>query len=307
MNIKIFQHLMPWELDYALLSFSQLKKSYYYLPKEVNITVDTVLNLSSYIINWDDSKLSKEYFLSKYNNISSLLIDYNHVKRTYQGDELYGHLNFQKEIISEEVDYYISTCPDMYFSEHLLSYLTQLISSVPNKYFVITPQISKLWDHSWDEITNPEYLNIPYKDWDKVDIFNIIHDNQHSDQEVRLKPTNNSKWAGWFDLYSKSFYEDLVPLQEDWSGYGPWDWYSLILTEHFKTQGVDFQQYLLEGETIFEYSVGPLKQEGVSKLTSHYKDFITLNSIPDQRKNFEVNMQTYLNKGIELFKAKQFT
>ena len=26
MNIKIFQHLMPWELDYALLSFSQLKK-----------------------------------------------------------------------------------------------------------------------------------------------------------------------------------------------------------------------------------------------------------------------------------------
>lgn len=305
MNIKIIQHLMPWELDNALLSFSQLKKSKFYLPKEVNITIDTVLNLSSYIINWDDSKLPKEYFLSKYDNISSLLVDYNHIKRTYQGDKLYGHLDFQKEIVSEEVDYYIGTCPDMYFSEHLLSYLTQLAPSIPNKYFVITPQISKLWDYTWDEITNPQYLNIPYASWDNVDIFDIMIDNQHSDQEINLRPTNKSKWAGWFDLYSKSFYEDLVPSQEDWSGYGPWDWYSLIITEHLKSQGVDFQQYLLEGETIFERSVGPLKGEKGSKLVSHYKDLLVLNDIPNQRQQFESRMQEYLNKGLQMLKDKQ--
>jgi hypothetical protein len=28
---------MPWDIDYALLMFTQLKKSKYYLPKEVNI------------------------------------------------------------------------------------------------------------------------------------------------------------------------------------------------------------------------------------------------------------------------------
>ncbi len=31
MNIKITYHIMPWEIDYALLSFTQLKKSKYFL------------------------------------------------------------------------------------------------------------------------------------------------------------------------------------------------------------------------------------------------------------------------------------
>jgi hypothetical protein len=37
------------------------------------------------------------------------------------------------------------------------------------------------------------------------------------------------------------------------------DWYSLMLTEFCKNKGVDFQQYVLRGQTIFEYPVGPLK------------------------------------------------
>ena len=54
---------MPWEIDYALLTFSQLKKSLYYLTNDVNITIDSVLNLSSNIIDWDKSELPKEYFI----------------------------------------------------------------------------------------------------------------------------------------------------------------------------------------------------------------------------------------------------
>ena len=52
MNIKIWSHIMPWDIDYALLMFTQLKKSKYYLPKEVNIVLDIELNLTSYLYNW---------------------------------------------------------------------------------------------------------------------------------------------------------------------------------------------------------------------------------------------------------------
>ena len=75
---------MSWEIDYALLSFSQLKKSKYYLPDNIDITIDSVLNLSSYNINWNTSKLPKEYFIQKYNSLSLLLKDYNHNKKIYQ-------------------------------------------------------------------------------------------------------------------------------------------------------------------------------------------------------------------------------
>jgi hypothetical protein len=208
MNIKIIYHIMPWEIDYALLSFTQFKKSKYYLSKEDNITIETVLNLSSYIINWDNSKLPKQFFIDKYNEISNLLIDYNHIKRIYDGDKIYGHLNLQKECISSEVDYYMGICPDMYFSEHLLAYMIEGAKSIKNEYFVITPQISKLWDNSWDILVNPLYQDIPYETWFETDIFDIIHNDNNLNLDIILTPINQSKYAGWFDLWNKNFYEN---------------------------------------------------------------------------------------------------
>jgi hypothetical protein len=299
MNITITYHIMPWEIDYVLLTFSQLKKSKYHLPDDVNITIDSVLNLSSYIINWEESKIPKEFFIQKYNQLSTLLSGYNHNKKIYEEDELYGHLDLQRECIRKETDYYISICPDMYFSEYLLTYLVESAKQIPNKYFVITPQISKVGDADWDEITDPKYVNIPYSDYLKVDIFNVIHNNTHSDQEKSLYPTQRSKWAGWFDLYNKAFYEELCPFQEDWSGYGPWDLYSLIITNHVKQQGIDFQQYLLRGETIWMYSTGPLVGDNINGFSKYYKDLLKLNNIPNQRQQFESNISFYINKALK--------
>ena len=292
---------MPWEIDYALLTFTQLKKSKYYLPDDVDITIDSVLNLSSYIINWEESQLPKEFFIDKYNAYALLLKDYNHNKKIYDGNELYGHLDLQKECVGD-FDYYIHICPDMYFSEHLLYYMLESLKSIKSKYFVLTPQISKLWDSTWDEITDPNYLDINYDNWDKVDTFDIRHNLKNQDQEISLYPTRNNKWAGWFDLYNKAFYEDLVPVHSNWEGYGPWDWYSMMLTQHAKQKGIDFQQYLLQGQTIFEYSVGPLKKS--NGFSQYYKNMLSLNNIPDQRKQFEAKMNEYLNKGVQILKEK---
>jgi len=296
---------MPWEIDYVLLTFSQLKKSKYYLTDDVNITIDSVLNLSSYLINWEESKLPKEYFIDKYNQLSILLSDYTHNKKIYEGDKIYGHLDLQRECIRKETDYYISICPDMYFSEYLLAYLIESTKQIKNKYFVITPQISKVGDADWDEITDPKYVSIPYNEYLNVDIFDVIHNNTNSDQEKLLYPTQKSKWAGWFDLYSKEFYEEICPIQDDWKGYGPWDWYSLIITNNIKSQGVDFQQYLLRGETIWMYSSGPLVGEKIDGFSKYYKDMLVINNIPNQRIQFESKMQEYLQKGIQNLKNKK--
>jgi len=304
MNIKIIQHIMPWEIDYAMLTYMQLKKSKYHLPKDVNITIDTDLNLSSHIINWDKSKLPKEFFIEKYNHISSLLIDYNHTKRIYNEDKLYGCIDSVKTTIDKKTDYYISICPDMYFSEYTIPYLIESAKQITNKYFVITPEISKLWDWTWDEITSSQYNNISYDDWNKVDIFDIRYNNKTSNQEILLRPTQKSKWAGWCDLYNKAFYEELCPFQEDWTGYGPWDWYSMLISDYAKQKGVDFQQYVLQGDTIFEYSVGPLKGENVNGFAKYYKDMLVLNDIPNQRQQFESKMQEYLDKNLQQLKDK---
>jgi hypothetical protein len=303
MNIKIKYHLMPWEIDYALLTFTQLKKSLYHLSKEDNIEIASVLNLSSYIINWDKSKLPKEYFIQKYQDISKILEGYKHTPKIYDGDKLYGHLDFEKEIISSEVDYYISICPDICFSEYALGYLIESAKQINNKYFIVTPQISKVGDADWDEITNPYFRNIPYKDYLKVNVFDVYNIN-NLETHRNLYPLLKSKFAGWFDLYSKSVVEELCPFQEDWAGYGPWDLYAIILTNLLKSQGVDFEQYLIQGETIWMYPSGPLIEDGADGFSGYYKNLLVKNPIPDQRQKFESNLNLYLNNTIKSLKEK---
>jgi hypothetical protein len=294
MNIKVIYHIMPWEIDYALLSFTQFKKSKYYLSKEDNVTIETVLNLSSYIINWDDSKLPKQFFIDKYNEISNLLIDYNHIKRTYDGNELYGHLNLQKECTSSEIDYYIGVCPDMYFSEHLLAYMIEGAKSIKNEYFIITPQISKLWDNSWDVLVNPIYNNIPYGN--RLNSFEIINNQDNLNQEISLQPINCFKYAGWFDLYSKSYVEDLAPIWDEWKGKGGWDTYSMNVSSYFKQIRGDVQQYVLEGQTIYRLSY--CKNFENFSLYSYYKNNIKLNNTWNSRDTFDENISSYIQKRI---------
>ena len=303
MKVKITYHIMPWEIDFALISFLQLKKSKYYIDPQVNVKITAVLNMSDYLINWESTKLPKELFKQKFKDLGVLLKDYEYDPIVIEGPEQYGILDMQKNSYEPDVDYYINITQDMYFSETLLSNLIEAAKLVKNKYFVITPEIYKMWDSSWDEITNKKYLHIPYDQWDKADIFDIRHDLKTSNQELCLCSTKNSKWGWWLDLYNKAFYEDFAPVQEDMKGYGAWDWYTLILTEYTKTRGADFQQYVLRGQTIFEYPIVPLKERG---FTGYYKDYfyIKVNAL-DQRKIFESNMERYLNEGIKQLKINK--
>lgn len=293
-NYKINIHYLPWELDYALLNYTQLKKSKYYLNLgEDNIYIDSTLNLSNHIIDWDKSQLPKEFFKKKFENLAPLLKDFNFRGKVYEGNELYGHLDTQREMIESNIDYYITFCPDMYFGENLLYYLIEGSKQIKNKYFVLTPQIPKMWDYTWDGITNEEYRNHPSIEWNNIDIFDIRWNNKNNQNEIKLSPINEHKWAGWFELSNKAFYEELVPIRSEWKGYGPYDYYSMLVTQYAKNKGIDFQQWVVENQVIFEYSVGPLKENGFSKC---YKDLITLKDIPNQRLQFESNMSQYIQE-----------
>ena len=291
---------MPWEIDYALLTFSQLKKSSYYLNSEDKVYIHVGLNLSNYTINWENSKIPKQFFIDKFNSLISIL-DFAEVQTIiYEGDKLWGHLDLEKSHIEPHIDYYISICPDMWFSEHLLYYLIESAKQIKNKYFIITPEIHKLWDHTWDEITNSNYINLPYDKWDKSNIFDIQNVASNL-EEPYLQPANNFKFAGWFDLYSKSFFEDLCPVHKDWVGYGPWDFYSMLISDYVKKQGVDVQEYILRNQIIFEYYPD---QNNILNFDNYYKKNLDLKDIPNQRKKFESKMQEYLHKGVEMLKEK---
>ena len=125
-----------------------------------------------------------------------------------------------------------------------------------------------------------------------------------SEEEVELVLLSKSKFAGWFDLWNKAFYEELCPVWDEWSGYGPWDYYSILISDFVKDNKVDYQQYLLRGETIWMYPSGTLKSDNINGFTQYYRNLLVINELPNQRKEFEAKLPEYINKGIESLKLK---
>lgn len=287
---------MPWEIDYAFMSFTQLKKTYFHIPDDVEIRIDAALNCSNHLIDWDNTKLPKQFFIDKFNSLLVLLKDYTVNPIIYEGDNNYGFFDVQKLAYEKDVDYYMGLCPDVYFSEHVIPLFLESVKQIPNKYFVITTEIYKMWDNTWDEITNEKYLNIPYEKWNEGDIFKIRYDLKNDTEDVYLSKTNKSKWAWWCDFYSKEFYETIAPIPDEWIGYGGWDYYSMLISEDIKSKGADFQQYILKGQTAFEYTIGDFKNGGFTK---YHKDYFSIktNAI-EQRKIFEENLPYYLNRQV---------
>lgn len=300
MNIKIVQHLMPWELDYAILSFSKLKQSSYFLSSQDKVYIDVCLNLSSNIINWNESKISKQYFIDKYNALLPLLDWATCNSLIYEENKLWGHLDIQKKWIEPHIDYYIGMCPDMWFHEYLLYYIIESAKQIKNKYFIITPEIPKLWDWTWDELTNEHFQHIPYNEWNKTSIFDIQSKMSELNEPI-LKQANSFKWAGWFDLYSKSFVEELVPIPNEWVGYGPWDYFGMIVSDLAKQKGVDVKEYILRNQIIFEYHPD---KDNKNNFTNYYKDMLVLNKIENQRQVIESKFPYYIEQWVEYAKNK---
>jgi hypothetical protein len=63
---------MPWEIDDLERQAHQLILSSYHLNNDTEIIFDCTLNISDNIIDWDSSKMTKEYFIEKYKYIEIL-------------------------------------------------------------------------------------------------------------------------------------------------------------------------------------------------------------------------------------------
>jgi len=248
------------------------------------------LNLSSHIINWNESKLPKEYFINKFNAALKMLDwaeDVNVI--IYEKDELWGHLDLERTQIEPHIDYYMSICPDMWFHEYTLFYILEATKQIKDKYFIITPEIHKLWDWTWDELVNENYKDVPYEDWNKSDIFEI---QSRALGEPYVEQTSHFKYAGWFDLYSKDFME-LIPIPDDWKGYGPWDYYSMLVSDIAVKNDIDIKEYVLRNQIIFEYH--PNKKDK-GNFADYYKDLLSLNKIENQRQVVESKFPHYIEQ-----------
>ena len=260
-------HLMPWEIDSALSVSEKLRRSSYYLHKGDDVRLDFILNLSDAIIDWDKSKLDKQFFIDKFKSLKQInnWSDYN--TKIYEGNEMWGHLDAFRDVVNDDVecDAYVSLTPNIYFHNTLLFYVFRSMESINHDYYWITPEVVKLWDSSWDMLVNKNYMDVPYDEHHLIDSYAIEKVVNDSLSEISLVESQSShfKWAGWFDVHSSKLF-DLIMYPDYWKGYGPMDSFFLYVlgtinnwesnqTEHRDVlkevyDKLNFKQYILKNQ-----------------------------------------------------------
>ena len=290
MKTQIVVHLLPYEIDWFEWQSKQFKLGSYYLNPDDTIIIDVTLNLN--LVDWNKSQLPKQFFIDKFNQIKTL---WDWAKTQFIIDEenkCLGCDDKRRESIRSTIaDNILYLDSDLFFRPELLSYMIEAAKAINHDYYIVSPQTVRMWDDSWDVITNKNYLNIPadldvYYNNDPFQVISIPI------EEIQLSSISQFKFGGgWFNLLSTKLLK-LTDIPDSFGPYGIDDLYVMICCDIIKQKGYNVQQYILDGSIVienFKYRWNP------------YKEY--LYSIYDT-KIFQQHAQSNLNLEIQQFKNK---
>ena len=225
---------LPHEMDDLELTLIQLGKAFEYIKQEDYI-LDVTLGISDNLTMWEQSKIEKGYFKDKFIILQNKCgwID----KKFFRLSEtdVQGCVSKRRQtwLDHEDVDYHIWLDTDIIFDERTLVYINNVAEQLDNQ-SIITPEVVKLWDNTWDCLVNENFLdeptdyqktNNPFKDCGikgDVSVETVV-------SGVPGQPT--MKFAGgWFTCISKHLL-DRITVPKSFGHYG--------LEDTFLMQGLE--------------------------------------------------------------------
>jgi len=244
-RIQILLHIFPREIDDLDNVVTQLKVCSKYI-ENLSVDMNITLNLNPEIINWEESLVPKQFIIDKFNHIVTKLDWTNkNITNIVEDTSVYGYLELRAKLTQDHPDYtgYIFLDPDMILDDRVFYFLEHSLKQIPSGSFIVSPQMYRFWDSSWDVISYDK-SNSPGFDVNTFDPYDVKVLNNSN---IELITNYNVKFAGgWFTYLSKELLEQ-VPFPEGVKGYGPEDTFISIFA---RKKG--FPQYIIKGVVVQE-------------------------------------------------------
>lgn len=222
--ISIFA--LPEEIDELERTLIQLKYSSQLLNPDNSVIIDVSIGLSDYLTDWSKSNLTKDFFYDKFLQLKKYT-DWCAESNFNVSDQILGCVS-QRRISSNKYtfDNVIWLDTDIVFHPGTLAYIINSAEALINAgvdAYVITPEIVRIWDSTWDALVNENFkqkpcgyekINDPYTD-------SGLH-GEVSLEEINASTSNQPKLkfaGGWFTCLSKTVL-DLYPVPESFGHYG---------------------------------------------------------------------------------------
>ena len=289
MTTQIVIHLLPHEIDWFEWQTKQFKLGSAHV--DGNIIIDVTLNLN--LVDWEKSQMPKQFYIDKFNYIETLW-DWAEIKFDVNEDGTCLGCDDKRRtsIRTTNADNILYLDSDLIFKPETLSYIVSAAAVVDDEYYIISPQTVRMWDSSWDVITNKEYLNVPanMETYYANDPFEIIAKDIY---DIELKKIDEFKFGGgWFNLLSTKLLK-LTDIPDSFGPYGIDDLYVMICCNIMKQKGVDVNQYIIDGLVVIE---------NFKYRKNYHKDFLHL---VDNQKEYRAQAESNLN--IELNNFNKLT
>lgn len=242
MTYRIVEYIKPWEIDDLERQINTMILSSYSIQNPKDIIWEVTMNLDC--VDWENSKIDKSYFENKFYYLKKI-VSYYFSEEFNTDSSVKGCVDIRRNCYSKKQDHCIWLDPDIYFSYLTLPYLIKASESIEDKDFILSPQIIKYWDNSWDSIVHDKFLNEPYNHRDYFDLYSLTAIAEKN--QIAIKVNSDIKMGGgWFNLFSDSLIKKL-PIPVEFGPYGHEDTY----VSHCSKK-VGAKQYILSGIVVSE-------------------------------------------------------
>ena len=255
-DLHIILHCLPREIDELERIVNHLKRSSHFLGKDDEVILDFTLNLSDKLTDWETSQLPKEFFADKFEMMKQKC-DWTskNIFEINDGNRCLGINDKRRNSIRENNPknfMYLDT--DVYFSMFNLSYLFRALEQINNEYYILNSQLLRLWDSSWNMISNDRYIPMGYdsKIWLKYDPFKLDSEVFEYSSTLGIKELNGFKFGGgWFNVFSANLLKE-IDIPDSLSSYGLDDTFIEEGCRMMQQKGYDIKQYTLDNMLVCE-------------------------------------------------------
>lgn len=290
MKTVIIVHVLPQEIDWFEWQCKQLHTGRHYLSSTDTIVFDITLNFN--LVEWGFSSMQRDFFISKLNKCVHLLEWNKNISIcTRFNSDILGIDDARRNAIrlyNNQTDNFIYLDPDLIFRPETLAYLIEAARNIKEDYYIISPQLTKLWDSTWDVLCSEDYSFEEYGFERTQDPFDILNDISGIMFGPTLLPIPVFKFGGgWFNMISaKLLWKTDIP--DSFGPYGIDDTYVMHCCELMKQKGISVQQYVLENLIV---------AENYKFRDNPYEDYLQIIDRKSQYRNIaETNMGLELRK-----------
>lgn len=251
--------VMPSEIEDLALTLNNLKRSSIHINKDmIEYKISINICLSDKLTDWKKSKLPKEYIADRATELCKKYIDWCEYDLLIEyTNKTIGCDSFRRKALQENLnaDFFIWLDCDILCGDAVLDFMATSAKMIKGKnieYYIVTPEILKHWDKSWDCLVNPSYLNWTFEQRLDINLYRECILNRHP-TSFNARVVNDFKFAGgWFTLISRELLE-LITIPDSFGHYGAADTFIMQCCKLIRNSGGLIAQYAISNLVMGEY------------------------------------------------------